>query len=377
MADRSDNPLMKDGLGEAAVSELAGVLASAQPRFPRKRFVARALEGLDALELKERVLHVIAAMASVLPADFREAAPILEAAGERWPPRGEDADPLSGFARWPLIDYVAEHGLDHPELALPLLGKLTPLFSAEFAVRPFLVRYPEQALAALEGFARDEDEHVRRLASEGTRPRLPWGIRLPAFQADPAPVLALLEHLRDDPSLTVRRSVANNLNDISKDNPEAVIATCRRWQRGASDERQWVIGHATRTLVKAGHPDVFPLLGYTAKPKLAFEGLRLAKKTVAMGEDLNFRFRLHSKARGKQKIVVDYAIHHVKANGKTTAKVFKLKTLELAAGATVELAAKRPFRQITTRRYHAGRHAVEILVNGCPLAKRDFELVGV
>jgi 3-methyladenine DNA glycosylase AlkC len=289
-----------------------------------------------------------------------------------WDP-GDPEDPLRGFAAWPMIEMVGFYGLDEPEASLATLRRLTGLFSAEFAIRPFIEQDTPGVLAELSEWTGDADEHVRRLVSEGTRPRLPWGRRLRAFQRDPRPVLTLLEKLKDDPSEYVRRSVANNLNDIAKDNPEPMVATCRRWARGASDERRWIIRHATRTLVKQGDPEALALLGFD--PEVAVEAsLTLAPRRLLLGASLRLDAELRSTGRHAQPLVVDYVVHHVKKGGHSTPKVFKLRQLELAAGERVVLSKTHPVRKISTRVYYPGRHRVELLVNGRPHAEAAFDL---
>ena len=365
--------LMKDGLGEDAVERIAASFTRVMPGFPEEVFKQRAMDGIDDLELKDRVRHLVAVMHDFLPGDFSETAGILYELKNNWV-AGDPDDKLRGFAAWPVIDYVGEHGTGHPDEALPVLRELTSFFSAEFAIRPFIIEHPDTAFAYLHEWTADPDEHVRRLVSEGSRPRLPWGQRLPAIVADPSPTLALLEKLRNDPSEYVRRSVANHLNDISKDHPDTVIETCLRWQAGAGPERNWIIRHATRSLVKAGHPGVFGLLGFTDKPDIALDSLDVFPRSISLGEALTFQARLRSRAGESQRLVVDYAVHHVKANGKTTPKVFKFRTLELDAGETVVLEKKHAIRPISTRRYYPGEHAVEILVNGKSLGSTPFEL---
>ena len=364
---------MKDGLGAAAVERIAAALSGSIRDFPTERFAAAALAGLDALELKERVNHLIAVLNDFLPDDFEQAAEILIGLKTRWD-RGDPNDNLGGFAAWPLIDYVGEHGLAHPRKSLAALKELTSMFSAEFAIRPFLVTHSALTLRTLDAWSSDPDEHVRRLVSEGARPRLPWGRQLPEFIRDPSPVLPLLEKLKDDPSEYVRRSVANHLNDISKDHPEPVIALCARWNIDAPAERRWIIRHATRSLVKAGHPAVFGLLGYTEKPELELHSLKVAPAAIALGESIEFVFELQSTRAQPQTVVIDYAVHHMKANGKTTPKVFKLKALKIAAGERVELSKRHAIKAITTRKYHAGEHAIEILINGKPRGRSSFTL---
>lgn len=181
--------------------------------------------------------------------------------------------------------------------------------------------------------------------------------------------------LKDDPSLYVRKSVANNLNDISKDNPDRLVALCHKWSLNASVERQWIIRHGLRSLVKEGREDVFPLLGYTAEPQLKVSHFKLKENTITLGQQLDFGIDLLSLAPSKQKLVVDYKVYHQKANGSMTSKVFKWKNISLQAGQQISLAKAHPFKQITTRKYYSGEHAIELLINGKAYGKISFELV--
>lgn len=365
--------LMKDGLGRAAVERMAASMVCVDSRFPEKAFITDAMDGLEALELKQRVQHIIGVLNTYLPDDFNEAAKLLTRLKAYWIP-GDPGDNLGGFAAWPFIDYIGEHGLEHPETALAALKELTSLFSAEFAIRPFFIHHPALTHRTVNSWCTAPDEHIRRLVSEGSRPRLPWGQQLPLFIKDPAPIFPLLEKLKDDPSEYVRRSVANNLNDISKDHPDQVIALCRHWQKNTTPEVQWIIRHATRTLVKAGHPDVFGLLGYTENPDLTIRSIELLPKSIALGEAIEFTTAVQSNSTEAQWIVIDYAVHHMKANGQTSPKVFKLRTLEIAPGATVELTKTHAIKPITTRKYYPGEHAVEILINGKTFGRVPFML---
>ena len=365
--------LMKDGLNAAAVERIAKSFKKTHPDFPTKPFIADALSNLETLELKDRVRHIIRVLHNYLPPDFSKTAEILLRLKPNWIP-GDPNDNLGGFAAWPVIDYVGEYGLDAPETALAVLKELTALFSAEFAIRPFFIQHTALTLKTADRWCTDPDEHVRRLASEGSRPRLPWGQQLPQFIADPAPLFKLLEKLKDDESEYVRRSVANNLNDITKDHPEAVIALCQQWKRGAGKNRQWIIRHATRSLVKSGHPAVFGLLGYTENPKLDLQALGVSPTEIKLGEAITFSFNLQSASSKPQSIVIDYAIHHMKANGKTSPKVFKLRSVEIAPGETIELIKRHAIKPITTRTYYPGEHAIEILINGKTFGKEGFTL---
>lgn len=364
---------MKDGLGEEAVGRIARSLKKVYPGFPEKNFRKSALHGLNPLELKERTKHLIEVLHETLPDNFEKTADIFVKIKPVWD-YGDPEDNLRGFAAWPIIDYIGDHGLDHPEASLNALKELTSMFSAEFAIRPFIINHFELTFQTLESWIDDPDEHVRRLISEGTRPRLPWGQQLPQFIKNPAPVFQLLEKLKDDPSEYVRRSVANNLNDISKDHPEKVIKTCKQWKRGADQHRLWIIKHATRSLVKDGHPEIFGLLGFTENPKLDFQSLEVSPKEIKLGESIGFSFKLQSTSSKSQSIVIDYVIHHVKANGKTAPKVFKFRTLEIGAQETVQLTKRHSIKPITTRKYYSGEHAVEILINGKTFGQVPFTL---
>lgn len=368
---------MKDGLGKDAVRRLACNLLTAAPGFPKQQFEKDALEGLQALELKARVNHLINVMHCHLPQDFRKTVAILTSLMHHWDD-GNENDVWRSFAAWPVIDYIGKHGLEHPAQSLDALKKLTPLFTAEFAIRPFIVHHFDLTWKRLEQWCNNRDEHVRRLVSEGTRPRLPWGTQLTGLVKNPRPVLPLLENLKDDKSEYVRRSVANNLNDISKDHPQLVIRTGKRWLKQASSERQWIIRHATRTLVKKGHPEVFQLLGFSNKPSLNKREIILARKTVTPAKELCFTVEISAPKRAKQeqKIVLDYVIYFVKANGELKPKVFKLRNASLRPGENLKIEKRHSFRPISTRRYYPGRHRLALMINGKEVAEADFSYRG-
>ncbi len=371
----AESKLFKDRLGRPEVEKIADAIEALHPAFPRSVYVSQAINGLSQLELKARVRHIIEALRSCLPADFEDAAKILYKLPDGFDPGGADHKKhhVKGFTAWPLIDYVGIHGTNHPDVALPLLKRLTPMFSAEFAIRPFIRDDPESTFRELETWLADPDHHVRRLVSEGTRPRLPWGMRLKALVSDPAPILPLLNALKDDSSEFVRRSVANNLNDIAKDHPDLVISICEGWSRGADESRRRLIRRALRTLIKSGHRGVFPLLGFTANPNLEIGLLEIANDRISLGGVLEFELKMRSLA-ASQRFVVDFAIHFVKANGKTSPKVFKLRNIEARRGEAIVVRKKHPLKRITTRRYYPGEHILAIHINGREVARATFIL---
>jgi 3-methyladenine DNA glycosylase AlkC len=246
-------------------------------------------------------------------------------------------------------------------------------FSTEYSIRPFIDQHSVLAMKTLHQWSTDKNLHVRRLVSEGSRPRLPWGLQLKALIANPAPTLPLLRQLQDDKSEYVRRSVSNHLNDIAKDHPNLVAAWLDEHLPGASAERTALLRHATRSLVKGGHQRVLKAWGVGKAFKGSAE-LTLDRKRVKVGEELGLQVELRSTAKTSQKLVVDYAVHHVKANGSTSAKVFKGWKPTLEAGQTLVLNKSHSMKEITTRRYHAGVHAVEVLVNGIAVAEAQFAL---
>lgn len=355
----------KELLNEEAAEAYADRLVGLYPAFGRGVFLGHVVDGLGELELKERVMRFAEGLFWGLPDDYPQAVEILIALAAELK--------LESLALWPIPFCIERYGLLYPEISLPALKQITPYMSGEFAIRPFIEKYPEETMGVVHEWAVDEDEHVRRLASEGIRPRLPWGSRLYQFMEDPSPVLAVLEKLKDDPSEYVRRSVANNLNDIGKDNPEALLATAERWLEGASKERRWVVRHALRSLFKAGNLEALRLMGFES-PKIRIDGVSLAPAVIGMGESFTFAFTVHSESDVAQKLMIDYVVHFVKGNGETRPKVFKLTQKTLKAGESLVIEKSHMIKPITTRKYYAGEHRVEIQVNGVVFEGAGFEL---
>ncbi len=370
----SEQALMKDKLGKDAVLGISQTLAKVMVDFPADAFIDDACLGLERLELKQRVEHLIAILNTYLPTKFSDAAAILMALKPHWPAEAKQSD-WSSFAAWPVIDYVGVYGLNDPELALDVLERLTSLFSAEFAIRPFVDTHFELTHQRMLTWTQHDDEHVRRLASEGCRPRLPWGTQIKKLRLDPEPVFEILEQLKDDPSLYVRKSVANNLNDIAKDHPDLVTARCQTWSNDASNQRQWIIKHGLRSLIKAGDACAFDVLGYSSQPQVALLGFQLNPPSISLGQDIEMTLSLKSDSTERQTVVLDYKVYHVKANGKLTSKVFKWKTLTLMPFEQYDLIKKHPIKPISTRTYYSGTHQIEIVINGRSFIQKQFELM--
>lgn len=354
---------LKDSFDAAVVRGLADDLAAVHPAFPRAAFVRDATRGLEALELMDRGRHVMRAMRTHLPQDPAEAIGILERS--LGPPL--DAGPGHGMAPFrylPHAFFVAEHGLGCFEASMRAQHALTQRFTAEFTIRRFLEAEPARTLARLEAWTRDPSPHVRRLVSEGTRPRLPWAGRLRAFQRDPTPTLALLERLKDDPHPYVRRSVANHLNDVGKDHPARLVEVAARWLRDASPERRRLVRHALRTAVKRGDPDALRVLGYRAVPGLEVVAARVAPASPRIGDTLRVEVEVRNGGARAADVVVDLGVHYVKADGTTAPKVFKVRNVRLGPGEAVTLGKSIGLAQRTTRTHRPGRHEVDVRLNG-------------
>jgi 3-methyladenine DNA glycosylase AlkC len=356
----------KNLLDAALVRRLATRLQGLTPAFDARRFVALASADLAALELKARALQICAALEATLPAEFEAAAALLR-------PAMQGDDSLGGWVLWPVGEFIARRGQSHPELALALLHTLTQRFSAEFAIRPFIVKHPALAFRTLTLWARDPSEDVRRLVSEGSRPRLPWGMRLQALVADPSPTLPLLRLLQDDPSAYVRRSVANHLNDIAKDHPALVAGWLEEHLPGAPPARRALLRHASRTLIKQGDRRVLAAWGLGRRLR-GHARLKVEPAQVDLGHHVTLKLVLASSAARAQALLVDYAVHHVKADSRLSPKVFKGWRVELPPHGMVTLEKRHSMRAVTTRRYHAGRHRLSVLVNGETVAEGEFTL---
>lgn len=362
----------KNLLNPQVVASLAKLVRNAYPKFPDKKFQAAVLKTLDQLELKDRAHLIGDSLRSHLPADSTQATSILLDAVSSLPePEGEKVQ--DGWLLFPINSYLSRHGLESFDVSIKLIRETTKRFTAEFGIRAFLINRPADTLAHLANWATDPNLHVRRLVSEGTRPRLPWGEQIPAFIQDPTPILPLLEQLKDDPEEYVRRSVANNLNDISKDHPQTFLRVAKSWVQPKNKNRARLLAHASRTLVKAGHPDALSLLGF-APPQLELTHFALTPKSLQLGNTLTVNLTLSSTAKKPQPLVIDYRFHFVKANGKTSPKVFKGSKITLDPQATRSLTHKFPLKKVTTRAYYPGLTQVELIINGHPLAQSPFTL---
>ena len=368
----------KEVFNRQSIITMARVFGQKSSDFDEKRFVSMAAANLEQLELKQRSEQIYQALLALLPQQFPAAAKVIRAAlhptcDGNAQKLGVTDDGIQGWMVMPLAEYAGRQGGGHLTIALDLLKELTQRFTSEFGIRHLWLSQPLEVMKIVAAWTEHPNEHVRRLVSEGSRPRLPWGMQLPGFIKEPRLTLPLLEALRDDPSPYVRRSVANHLNDIAKDHPQLVLTVAQKWHRRAPLERQRLLRHALRNLLKQGHADALALYELEP-PQLAPVKFSLAAKKVPMGGDLEFSLMMQSSAASPQRLRLDIVLHYQKANGTLAPKVFRWKDMTLAAGEMHQATRRQSFRPITTRVYHPGGHRVEIKANGQTIAGADFTL---
>ena len=358
----------KNLLSPPQVHWLAEQILAAWPAFDAHTFEQKATAPLEALELKARVAHIAATLGQALPSDWSTTLDILLRALPE--PLPSDTDVGKSFRLWPMLHLVQTAGLHDPERSVPALKEMTKRFTAEFAVRPFLIEHPELTWSLLESYTRDPDLHMRRWLSEGTRPRLPWGIQLRDSVADPSRGLALIEALIDDPELYVRRSVSNHLNDVSKDHPELTVTTARRWAE-AVPHRKRLVSHGLRTLVKRGDSGALDILGFGA-PEASLESLWVEPAPLALGE----RGRLHATLRADttQAWMVDWVVYAPRANQTLGRRVLKGSKREVHAGEEVNVSQVLSLAPVTTRVQRPGTWRIGIQVNGVELGTCTLEV---
>ena len=346
-----------------SIQLLADTLQESYGVFDVDRFLALVYDDTwESLELKGKMHHVTLALHETLAQEFVLALEILRRV----------APSIQGFDSMVFPDYVASYGLDHWETSLPALAFFTTLCSSEYAVRPFIAQDPQRTMGQLYEWAEDENEHVRRLASEGCRPRLPWGMVLTVFRKDPTPILPVLEKLKDDESEYVRRSVANNLNDISKDHPDLVLDICERWH-GQNEHRDGIVKHACRGLLKKGNRRAMLLFGFGDPTHIDVENLTLDRETLSIGDDLRYTFELVVKTKEPTKVRLELRVDYVKARGKTSRKVFQIREHTFDRGRHV-ITRKLWLADQSTRKHYPGEHRIWIVVNGVEKATASFQL---
>jgi len=346
---------------------LADSIRFVYPDFDRSSFLKSVFDqSWDALALKERMHHATRCLHQYLPHAYPDAIIILKKSITRLEHHG--------FADMVFSDYVAIYGLQHWDISIPALEFFTQYMSAEFAVRHFLLKDLERMMAQMLVWAKHDSHHVRRLATEGCRPRLPWGLSVPALKKDPSPIIPVLEILKNDPNDNVRHCVANNLNDISRDHPPITLKIIKQWLDEDIQDFDYIRRRALRTLIKQGHPDALALLGFSANPDIQISDLTGLPEEIRVGQKFYFSFTITSTSDRPQDLMIDYIIHHQRANGQLIPKVFKLSMKTIKPSASLNIKKQHSFQEVTTRRYYPGIHKLEIQINGKNFIQKEFIL---
>ncbi|MFT4105959.1 MAG: DNA alkylation repair protein [Lacrimispora sp.] len=361
--------LLKNRYHYGALHELALSIRAVYGSFQADDFVNDVMDKTwDELELKARMRKIAINLGRYLPADYERALGIIDEVVAGYP------EGFNDFTLMYFPDFVEVYGQDecHWDLSIAALERYTPSSSSEFAVRPFIINHEERMMQQMAVWARHDNEHVRRLASEGCRPSLPWGQALVSFKKNPLPVLGILEQLKADPSLYVRKSVANNLNDISKTHPDLAVKIARDWY-GQNEHTDWIVKHGCRTLLKKGNRDVLGIFGFSDDDCVDVDGFALGAASVSIGEDMTFSFEIETKKEAKVRL--EYGIDYVKANGRRNRKIFQISELSLKENGRKSYTKKHSFADASTRKHYPGTHSVTLIVSGTERGTLDFEVL--
>jgi len=344
--------------------------------FEKEEFLSEILIPTWAdMELKQRMRHITLTIKPYLEEDYNKSIQQLLRLTQLF--QNDERVQKIKFGELAFIflpDFIELYGLEYLEISTMAMEKVTQFISCEFAIRPFIIKYEGQMLAQMKSWSKHENEHVRRLASEGCRPRLPWAMALPSFKKNPEPILPILETLKNDPSEYVRRSVANNLNDISKGHPQKVIELTRLW-KGKSKNTDWILKHACRTLLKNGDKEAMQIFGFGSIEDISIKNLKLINENVKIGGELKFSFNLNNQSSKQEKVRLEYGIYYLKKNGSLSRKVFKISEKIYEPKSATAIEKKQQFKEITTRKHYAGEHMLSIIINGEEVEERTFELI--
>ncbi|HBG2111751.1 TPA: DNA alkylation repair protein [Clostridioides difficile] len=354
--------LLKNMYNRESLYEVAVAIQSVYNSFKVDEFIKSTMdETWNNLELKARCRKISMSLGMYLPEDYKEALSILEKS-------------VTGFYfAFFFPDFVEVYGQDdiNWDLSISALERNTEYWSSEFAVRAFIIKDEERMMAQMRKWSKHKSEHVRRLASEGCRPQLPWGQAISKFKKDPTPVLPILEQLKTDTSTYVQKSVANNLNDISKTHPDLVISIAKDWY-GKNKSTNWIVKHGCRTLLKKGNRDVLALFGYDDTTSINIQDFTLETTSISIGEDLTFSFNILAKKATKTRL--EYGIDYIKSNGKRNRKIFKISEVSLKENEKKPYMKKHSFADVSVRKHYPGIHSITIIINGVEKGKLDFEL---
>ncbi|MGQ0826899.1 MAG: DNA alkylation repair protein [Bacteroidota bacterium] len=356
---------LKEMFNKKYYDQLALEFSKADKNFHPDKFLKEVTSELDQLSLNQRLRNTSMVLKQYLPADYKRSMELLFKVVPNL---------KTGYTSLVFPDFVGLFGHNDFHLSMEALKYFTQYGSSEFAIREFLKRDFSKTIQVMNKWAEDKNFHVRRLASEGSRPRLPWSFKLDEVIKDPKATRSILEKLKSDEELYVRKSVANHLNDISKENTDYMLNLINTWDK-TNPYTAWIIKHASRTLIKKGHAGSLAVFDFEKNAKVHLENFKLKRAKIKLGEVLEFSFDLISEKAKSQKLVIDYVIHYAKKSGGQTPKVFKLKELNLKPKQCVHITKKQILKNFTTRKHYAGKHEVEIMVNGKSIGSKQFELI--
>lgn len=361
---------LKNIYNDTFFQDFTKILHHLLPDFDKDLFLTQIYdEEWENRELKQRMRHLAISLRKHLPDDYKAAiAQLLKLVNYL-----KENQRLMSFGYMFLPDYIELYGIEDFKTSVYAMEEMTQLTSCEFAVRPFIIKYPQKMMDQMLSWSKHPHDWVRRFSSEGCRPRLPWAMALPALKKDPAPILPILDNLKEDESEFVRKSVANNLNDISKDNPDITLSLAKKW-KGKSKNTDWIVKHACRTLLKQAHPEALELFGFGSTEKIKIEDFKILTPKVKIGDYLEFFFQLKNSAKIPVKIRLEYGLYYLKANGSLSKKVFMISEKIYPENSITTINRKQSFRLITTRKYYPGLHQLSLIINGNETEKLDFEL---
>jgi len=356
--------LLKNMYNRESVGEFAKGIKSVYPPFQKDEFMSSVMDDKwDELELKGRMRHITNTLGEFLPVSYPEALSLFD----------QIAHNYEGFIAILFSDFVEVYGQDKKywDISIKALENYTQYCSSEFAVRPFIINHQDAMMEQMMAWSKSDNEHVRRLASEGCRPALPWAMSLPEFKKDPTPVLPILEQLKTDSSKYVQKSVANNLNDISKTHPQLVAKLAKDWY-GVDERTDWIVKHGCRTLLKKGYPEVLAVFGFHDASSIKMNDFIISPSTFSIGDELSFSFTIQGEEATK--IRLEYAIDFVKANGKRNRKVFQISESTLKANERKTYNKTHSFADLSTRKHYPGLHSITLIINGVERGALDFEV---
>lgn len=360
---------LKNVYSPAFIKSMAGSLMQVYPSLNQTSLIKAVFDSdWEKRELKQRMKHLAYVVEQHLEQNYKEDIHTII----KWVHLlRSQSEGLQSFQYLFLAEYVEIFGQKDIVLSMKAIEEITQYTSCEFAIRPFLIRDPEKIMKYMLKWSTHKNETVRRFSSEGCRPRLPWGMALPAFKKDPSSILPILENLKNDPSEYVRKSVANNLNDIAKDNPQVVVEIIKKW-KGQSKHTDWIIKHGARTLLKKAHGEVLALFDLNSKVTCQVVDLKLDKKKVKIGDTLSFSFCLNTDSKKDAKLRIEFGVYYMKGLGKSSRKLFKITENTFSKGSEIVFTKKISFKDLTTRKHYTGKHKIAIVVNGNELCEREF-----